>query len=435
MTTRAHNRIIIDVTHLIDWYIFRQHPSGIQRYTISICDWLHKKSDALYCTWNPAEEAFTVVDFEKLSQWIIDPTRTRAPLTQQCETVYRHGRSVKGAIRDFYGAANHLIYSIITLGNRKDYYLNSLKDIESKEVMKWQNGDILLILSNRDYNRKHTEKIHKIKIEKKIKIIGMIYDVIPLDYPEFFTNQLIDQFQDWYSESITRSDGILTISHYSKERISKIQQGTNGKIVNPIIVPVGSNLREGKSNRTPPSENKYILCVGSIEPRKNQDFLANIWSELVRTRGITNTPTLYIIGNAGPDADPLLNRIKDKNSKGCLIRIETGASEEVLENAYEHALFTVFPSIAEGWGLPVTESLSHGRFCIASSATAIPEAAEGFAELVDPRDGLGWIAAINKAIDNPKTLESHEKNILSNYQPKSWETVAKSLLDSLNAIN
>jgi glycosyltransferase involved in cell wall biosynthesis len=90
--------------------------------------------------------------------------------------------------------------------------------------------------------------------------------------------------------------------------------------------------------------------------------------------------------------------------------------------------FTVFPSFLEGFGLPVAESLGLGKVCVASSSSAIPEAAQGKAILLSPHDVQSWISTIGDLIGNDQRLGELEQGIARDYRPLTWlDTTARIL--------
>jgi glycosyltransferase involved in cell wall biosynthesis len=99
-----------------------------------------------------------------------------------------------------------------------------------------------------------------------------------------------------------------------------------------------------------------------------------------------------------------------------------------LDLLYRHALFTVFPSLYEGWGLPVSESLAYGKFCIASNTSSLPEVGGDLVEYLDSWDLPAWVERLAYYFDNPKELKKREKKIASDYIPITWADTARVLI-------
>eukprot|EP01031_Cornospumella_fuschlensis_P015848 gene15848-19356_t len=131
----------------------------------------------------------------------------------------------------------------------------------------------------------------------------------------------------------------------------------------------------------------YVLCVGTIESRKNHLALFQAWQILLK-EGL-EPPPLILVGRPGWRVDDLMAQLESTRFLDGRIRLVHGVSDPELEGLYRGCLFTIFPSFTEGWGLPVGESLALGKLCLAAMEGATPEAAGGFAEPIDaysPRD-------------------------------------------------
>jgi glycosyltransferase involved in cell wall biosynthesis len=93
------------------------------------------------------------------------------------------------------------------------------------------------------------------------------------------------------------------------------------------------------------------------------------------------------------------------------------------------AHFTLYPSLYEGWGLPVAESLAYGKFCLASSAASIPEVGGDLIEYIDPWDVPTWAERIKWYIDHDEDLRRKEQRISEEYQPPRWEDSGRFILE------
>jgi glycosyltransferase involved in cell wall biosynthesis len=75
----------------------------------------------------------------------------------------------------------------------------------------------------------------------------------------------------------------------------------------------------------------------------------------------------------------------------------------------------------EGWGLPITESLQHGKPCLASNTSSMPEAGQGLAIHLDPLDFMGWRQEILRRFEDPSVLVSESERIRNRFRPRSWQ--------------
>jgi glycosyltransferase involved in cell wall biosynthesis len=107
--------------------------------------------------------------------------------------------------------------------------------------------------------------------------------------------------------------------------------------------------------------------VSTIEIRKNHRLLVRVWQRLIARHGIEAVPALIFAGQIGWMVDDLLADLAASGHLARKTEHKPGLSDEGLDEAYRSCLFAVFPSLCEGWGLPIAESLAHGKFCVASN--------------------------------------------------------------------
>jgi glycosyltransferase involved in cell wall biosynthesis len=118
------------------------------------------------------------------------------------------------------------------------------------------------------------------------------------------------------------------------------------------------------------------------------------------------------------------------------LKIYNNISDHSLDWMYRNSRFTVYPSLYEGWGLPVTESLSRGKVCISSETSSMPEAGSGFADLLHPLDYVSWRDRIATYLSDDNLLRSREAEIRQGYEVTTWRTCVSQFADSLfDAVN
>ena len=177
----------------------------------------------------------------------------------------------------------------------------------------------------------------------------------------------------------------------------------------------------------------FVLCVGTVEPRKNHRLLLRTWSRLLQRHERSVVPALIWAGREGWMFEELLAEAEASNFlDGKLIWLgrAAGLPDTVLHGLYRACLFTMFPSIYEGWGLPVSESLAHGKFCIASNASSIPEIGGDLIDYHQPEDLDACLALVERAIFDPNYRAAREARIRREYKVTSWEECSQSLLEA-----
>ena len=106
-----------------------------------------------------------------------------------------------------------------------------------------------------------------------------------------------------------------------------------------------------------------------------------------------------------------------------------------LDLLYRKCLLTMFPSFAEGWGLPVGESLAYGKISIASRAGAIPEVGGELSDYINPYNACDGLELLLRYLDDPELRRSREREIVCRFEPRSWRRVAKDFLKSAQSVS
>jgi glycosyltransferase involved in cell wall biosynthesis len=171
---------------------------------------------------------------------------------------------------------------------------------------------------------------------------------------------------------------------------------------------------------------RFVLCVGTIEPRKNLPTLFEAMA-LRRERGLEPWP-LVIAGNKGWLYEPILRRIAELNLQNW-IHLTGFFPDDDLPALYNAATLLAMPSRYEGFGLPVLEAMACGTPVVCSNTSSLPEVAGDAALLVTPEDVQGWADAVTR-LRNDNALRAHmRKRGLAQAAHFSWENVARQTAD------
>lgn len=158
----------------------------------------------------------------------------------------------------------------------------------------------------------------------------------------------------------------------------------------------------------------YLLYVGDAQPRKNLPMLFDAWRETHARTGVT----LVWVGS--PDVPVSTTQVPLP-----AVRFTREMSDEELARWYTGAAAVVYPSLYEGFGLPVLEAMQCGAAVIASRIPAIQEVACDGAILLDPRDGRAWAEAMTAAVLNPEGLAGVRARARRRAAAFSWERTAR----------
>ncbi|MEI8088671.1 MAG: glycosyltransferase family 1 protein [Opitutaceae bacterium] len=236
---------------------------------------------------------------------------------------------------------------------------------------------------------------------------AVFHDAIALKFPELTPTKTVARFPAYLRELLA-FDGIAANSEDSRATLGTYWDWLGvPAAARPVVVtiPLGIDLPTpaDASHPSPSSSLPVILCVGSLEGRKNHlallEACETLWSTGARFE-------LHLIGLAHPQTGrTALERVHSLQSAGRSLRYSGPVNEATLAAAYATCAFTIYPSLIEGFGLPVLESLARGKPCICSARGALGEAArEGGCITLDHLDAPALAAAMTRLLTTPNEL-------------------------------
>lgn len=268
--------------------------------------------------------------------------------------------------------------------------------------------------------------IGEMRARTGLRVVTTCYDLIRVTHPQFNPRSMgRELFAADVMAMLDASDLVLAISKSTRQELLNFsaQSGRNPPAVE--VVPLGADLKafEVAAEHQPalalPGEldhRQFALAVGTIEPRKNYGLLVRAWERLCAEPGFQLD--LLIVGRPGFEAESSVSEIEGSPLFGSRIRWLDNCPDAALRRLYDACHVVLYPSFAEGWGLPVTEALLCGRHVIASNRGAIGEASLGLCCLLDPEDEDAWAAAIAKVAAAPR-LDVVPPD------PPRWDTAAR----------
>ena len=272
-------------------------------------------------------------------------------------------------------------------------------------------------------------------------IVGLfIHDIIPITHPEYFRARDVKVFVKAMVEALTFADFILTSSGYNKAAIDS-HCTSRGFAPRPIhVVPLAHELACLSTSASKISDEvaeiadrEFVLCVGTIEVRKNPAYLFNIW-KLMTQSDRREIPTLVFAGRTGWLVRDFIEQLEICGYLAGKITILTNVNDVELDLLYRRCLLTMFPSFAEGWGLPVGEALAHGKVSICAAEGGVPEVGKALADYVDPYNVRSGLEQLLRYLDNCELRRRREEQIADQFKPRSWRQVAEELTSFIRSM-
>ena len=294
-------------------------------------------------------------------------------------------------------------------------------------------GDVLLNLGFSTYQQRHRDLVARIFESSGVRYVGFIYDLLMSRFPEWWEPEQQQHTAEWFHFTGRRAELVLCCSEatrrdavwfFDRERIAPVALRTV-RLADQLQQTVLAERTRDASARP------FVLYVSTIEVRKNHRLLFQVWKRLLERHDPAAVPDLVFVGRKGWLVDDFLTELRNADHLGGRIQLRHGVGDAELAQLYADCLFTVYPSIAEGWGLPVAESLAHGKYCVASGTSSLPEVGGALVDYHDPFDVAGAHALIEHAIYDPAFRAERERAIQSGYRARTWSECAGEILDVL----
>lgn len=472
-------RFFVDISGTLEHIKSRDFLSGIQRVVLTIAAQLANKlpPERLYLSWCDREtETYRCVRYHTISEdrCILTAKELRnhffphIPTNKAIKLIEKyHNRPLKRA----YHVARYS--TAARFGFEKSFTKREVNSQDWKEMVRAMSspltqrgvgqsfvetcspGDHLLQLdlAFQPWQQEVMATLAGLKVSKHL----MIFDIIPVDVPQVVSGGSSRSFLTWLDEAVNHVDAFLPISDFSHAKFRQYleQTGRQGRITTlplaqdrlPLpgktnqatedrvsrqmadLFPMASRLSGLGREETELFCRPFVLCVGTLEARKNIWRIAVAWKQLVETRDRGKTrelPTLVFAGATSHMPEDFRQFMEGTGGCHGYIRVVSGPSDNLLDLLYENCLFSIQVSLAEGWGLPVGESLAYGRTALVGNSSSLPEVGGDLVEYCDPEDIDSIVDGVRRLLE-PAHRASLEARI-NNTTLRGWSDVANELI-------
>jgi len=288
----------------------------------------------------------------------------------------------------------HLLYPPLMVGKRLRNAAGLDPVAHRSRPLELRSEDTLVLLDSSWLDSSFTSQIEAARVTG-MRIVAVVYDLIPIRHPEFCDEFLIGSCGAWFQWCLANADAFVCISNTVRMEV----EGEATKILGPgearrkgySFFHLGSelDLKDGRSSMPESLESVFAgpdpvcLMVSTIEPRKNHGYLMDAFESVWEQNGLAK---LCIIGKPGWKCDELLARIRNHPENGRRLFLLESVDDDGLEYAYANAAALVFPSMAEGFGLPLVEAMQRGLPVIASDIPVFRETGGDFVAYCDIGD-------------------------------------------------
>ena len=256
---------------------------------------------------------------------------------------------------------------------------------------------------------------------RSVPLVVTVHDLAPLHHPEHHPKRARGFYRQAFELARAEADlvccpSLATLEDcaahgFDRGRLRHVPWGVAATEVSPEQVAAARSRLD--------LDGDYVLWAGTVEPRKNLPVLIEAFARVARP-GLT----LALVGPDGWHED-LTARIAGRDD----VRALGFVSEADLAALYAGAAVFCYPSLLEGFGLPVLEAMAQGAPVVTSAGTATEELVDGIGAAVDPRDPAAVAEALAAVLDDPAEAERRGAAGRSRAAERSWHATAAAMMD------
>ncbi|WP_240046929.1 glycosyltransferase family 4 protein [Paracraurococcus ruber] len=249
------------------------------------------------------------------------------------------------------------------------------------------------------------------------RFVPLIHDVIPLTHPEYTRAPQVNRHAARLATTAMLADGIIVNSRATQSALLEHLVPQDRPLPPIAVAPLGTRAMRRPASPLPTEP--YFLCLGTVEARKNHHLLLHLWRDLAMEG--REGPKLLICGRRGWENASALSLL-DRSPwlRGLVHELGTPSDTEVAA-LLAGARALLFPSFAEGYGLPLAEALSLGVPAICSDLPAFREIGGTVPDYLDPMDGPGWKRAVLDYARDGSPARAAQLARLQQWRSPQWQ--------------
>jgi len=266
--------------------------------------------------------------------------------------------------------------------------------------------------------------------------VPVFHDAFFWEYPSHYNRLWLELFKGFGVSAAKKSSAVVTVTNYAKQQIAK-HSGIDAEKIIPIYIGPKTSIAKPQQNTATNNyeqllNKKYILHVGTIEKRKNLTTLITAFEQYLTT---TQQETyLIIVGQKSNKPTLQDNAVFEMVAASSLLKervVFTGFLPDYqTAELYKHAALYVFPSVNEGFGIPILEAFAHEVPVLVAGNSCLPEVAGGAAISFDPYNADALSKLIGQTLNDPALIQSLQQRGTERLTHFMWGKT----LDALEAV-
>lgn len=270
-----------------------------------------------------------------------------------------------------------------------------------------------------------------------LKVAVFIHDIIPITYPQYCHENTAFFFMSYLAAYMQYADIIITSTQSTLDEIQRLAKQLGLAPIPGFVTWLGSDFAtiKNKDNQVSAEakkiakKGKYILCVGTIEPRKNHKLLLDAYDKYLAHMGIN----LVFAGRIGWNVEELKKRMEENPRREKGFYHLAGQNDATIDFLYRNAYIVAFPTFEEGFGLPMIEAIERQCVLAASDIPVLKEVGKDYCDYFSPDAPEEFANIVEQYLKNPKMYEA-KKEHLKSYQPVTWDSVTQKMASALKTL-
>jgi glycosyltransferase involved in cell wall biosynthesis len=255
---------------------------------------------------------------------------------------------------------------------------------------------------------------------RSLRVVFMVHDLIPLSNPEYCRPGEGARHGERMRTMLRAGSGLIANSRSTLDELAAFARREGLQVPPAVVAPLAA-APLGPAGDGAPLPHPYFVVLGTIEPRKNHWLLLHVWRDLVARLG-DKAPHLVVIGQRGWECENVVDMLERCEALRLHVHELGSAGDEALARHLRHARALLFPSFAEGFGMPLVEALSAGTPVLASPLPAFREIAGDVPDYIDPLDGPSWAAAIEDYAAPASARRDRQLARMTTFRAPDWST-------------
>jgi len=254
------------------------------------------------------------------------------------------------------------------------------------------------------------------------KISILIHDTIPLDYPKYQRPGTPAQFEAKLQCVARHADLVICNSYQTQEDVKR-WFGQWGYQINTLVAHLGVEVPKAEVGALPEGidpNRPFFVTLGTIEPRKNHALLLDVWDSLAQDVPPADLPHLYIVGTRGWENEEVFDRLDHPPIMGKSVFEMSNLPDMAVAALMSQASAVLFPSHAEGYGLPPAEAISLGTPVICSDLAVFREVLGNIPVYLKPDDVYSWKQSIIGSTQRKRAGQHRTSEEPSDFKLPTW---------------